>query len=204
MEYVPTAESVVTDYQLVTDDAGLEQVAADIRQAGCFSLRVLVDHSDALRAGIVGSRCPRAARSARYIRFVTPRGCTGPQLTTAAALAVLKPLLEDSAIEKIGHDLKTDALVLARHGVTLGGYGIDTMLASYLPRRHAFGASARGSGARASGPELLPRTPCADAAPKATPIADLPPDGTPTFAGERADLPLQLATRSRLDSRVRT
>ncbi len=44
----------------------------------------------------------------------------------------LKPLLEDASVAKIGHDLKFDAIVLARHGVTLRGLETDTMLASYL------------------------------------------------------------------------
>ena len=41
-------------------------------------------------------------------------------------------MLEDRAIAKVGHDLKFDAIVLARHGVTLRGLETDTMLASYL------------------------------------------------------------------------
>jgi hypothetical protein len=41
-------------------------------------------------------------------------------------------VLEDRAVRKIGHDLKFDAIVLARHGVTLQGLDLDTMLASYL------------------------------------------------------------------------
>ena len=35
-------------------------------------------------------------------------------------------------VEKVGHDVKYDAIVLARHGVVVGGPGFDTMLASYL------------------------------------------------------------------------
>ena len=44
----------------------------------------------------------------------------------------LKGVLEDPSIAKVGHDLKFDAIVLARHGVTLRGLETDTMLASYL------------------------------------------------------------------------
>ena len=42
------------------------------------------------------------------------------------------PVLEDPALRKVGHDLKFDAIVLARHGVTLRGLETDTMIASYL------------------------------------------------------------------------
>ncbi len=44
----------------------------------------------------------------------------------------LAPLLEDAQVEKVGHDVKYDAIVLARHGVKVAGPGFDTMLASYL------------------------------------------------------------------------
>ena len=47
-------------------------------------------------------------------------------------LDALKPVLEDPSVEKVGHDLKFDAIVLARHGIELAGIGVDTMLASYL------------------------------------------------------------------------
>ena len=41
-------------------------------------------------------------------------------------------MLEDPRFAKVGHDLKADAVVLARHGIALGGLEFDTMLASYL------------------------------------------------------------------------
>ena len=61
----------------------------------------------------------------------------GPSATSSGidqqtALQILKPLLEDPSVRKIGHDLKFDAIVLERHGVTLNGLETDTMLASYL------------------------------------------------------------------------
>jgi len=193
MEFAPTAESVVTDYQLVTDAAGLEQLASDIRQAGRFALRVLADHSDALRAGIVGIAVSTSARSARYMPVRHSGMHTGPQLTTAAVLSALKPLIEDAAIEKVGHDLKTDALVLARHGVTLHGYGIDTMLASYLLDATRSGHPLEEVALEHLGYKAITEDGLCGRGAKATPLADLPPDGTLTFACERADLALQLA-----------
>ncbi len=47
------------------------------------------------------------------------------------ALARLRPVLEDRAILKIGHDLKQAASVLARLGIDLAPYD-DTMLLSYV------------------------------------------------------------------------
>jgi DNA polymerase I len=53
------------------------------------------------------------------------------QMTAADALAVLKPLLEDRGVLKIGQNLKFDWQVLARHGIEIASYD-DTMLMSYV------------------------------------------------------------------------
>ena len=47
-------------------------------------------------------------------------------------LAQLKPLLEDPARPKAGHNLKYDMSVLANHGIALRGIAQDTMLESYV------------------------------------------------------------------------
>lgn len=54
------------------------------------------------------------------------------QLNREMVLEQLKPYLENSEIKKIGHHLKYDAHVLQNHGITLKGWGFDTMLASYV------------------------------------------------------------------------
>ena len=47
-------------------------------------------------------------------------------------LSALKPILEDPAVPKCGHNLKFDAGILIRNGVKLQGVVFDTMLASQL------------------------------------------------------------------------
>lgn len=49
-----------------------------------------------------------------------------------SALDLLKPILIDPKLPKIGHNIKYDYIVLARAGVKLQGIYFDTMLASYL------------------------------------------------------------------------
>ena len=54
------------------------------------------------------------------------------QIPMAEALNILRPVLEDPALRKIGQNIKYDALVLDREGVTLRGIDQDTMVLSYL------------------------------------------------------------------------
>lgn len=62
------------------------------------------------------------------------------QIPADEAMRMLRPILEDASIAKMGHNLKYDAMVLAAHGVTLRGIEFDSMIASYLldsgSRRH--------------------------------------------------------------------
>ena len=53
------------------------------------------------------------------------------QIAEEDALAVLKPLLEDKSVLKVGQNLKFDWLVFAQRGIEIEGYD-DTMLISYV------------------------------------------------------------------------
>jgi len=52
------------------------------------------------------------------------------QLDMAETLALLKPLLEESSVLKIGQNMKYDAKILARHGINTAPFD-DTLLMSY-------------------------------------------------------------------------
>jgi DNA polymerase I len=62
--------------------------------------------------------------------YVPVRHTEGPNL--AEAFSIVKPLLEDERIAKIGHNLKYDMLILRKEGIQTAGMLYDTMLASYL------------------------------------------------------------------------
>ncbi len=54
------------------------------------------------------------------------------QMAWSKALGILKDVMEDEGILKIGHNIKYDAEVLKRHGANLKGVCFDTMVASYV------------------------------------------------------------------------
>lgn len=61
-----------------------------------------------------------------------PLDNTPIQPDKSAVLARFKPILEDSAILKVGQNIKYDAIVLAKQGIEMQGMHFDTMIASYL------------------------------------------------------------------------
>ena len=114
-------------------------------------------------------------------------------LDQAAVLAALTLLVADEDVEKVGHDVKYDAIVLARHGVVVGGPGFDTMLASYLIDSTRAPHALEDLSLTYLGYKPLTEEGVYGKGAKATAAADLPASASLAYAGERADLPLQLA-----------
>ena len=204
MEFAPTAETVGKDYQAVTSDDELKSLAAELSQAGRFALRVIPDAPSAMRAGIVGIAFSTSARRARYVPFSNqpaPAGdlfdgqpqAAAPGADGTAALVALKPVIEDPAVRKIGHDLKFDAIVLARHGITLRGLDTDTMLASYLLDATRSAHPLEDLALEHAGYKALREEDVCGRGAKAVSFRHVPLERVRDFAGERSDLALQMS-----------
>src|SRR5690606_35313678 len=100
-------------------------------------------------------------------------------------IRALGPLLEDPAIAKIGHDLMTDMILLARHGVELRGIGLDTMLASYLLDSTRSGHDLESTALDFLGYRAQSVIDVCGKGAKAIPLAEAEPAAVLTFAGER-------------------
>jgi len=192
-EYAPSADSVAKTYRVVNTDDDLRAMADRLRAAGRFAFRVLPDQPSAMRAGIVGLAFSTAPREADYVP--TGHRALGaiPSIPIAQALAVLKPLLEDAAIPKLGHDLKFDSIMLRRHGVGLRGLETDTMLASYLIDATRSEHLLEDLALEYTNYKALKEEDVCGRGAKAMPLADLPVEAALNYAAERADLVIQLA-----------
>ncbi|HXI29158.1 MAG TPA: 5'-3' exonuclease H3TH domain-containing protein, partial [Vicinamibacterales bacterium] len=195
-EYAPDAKSTVKSYRTIVDADALRQLAGRIRSAGRVALRVLPDRPTAMRASIVGMAFSTAPRDADYVP-VGHRGLAGPTLRLEEAIDVLRPLLEDEAIRKTGHDLKFDAIVLARHGITLRGLETDTMLASFLLDSSRAEHLLEDLALEHTSYKALSEEDVCGRGVKALSLADVPVEAALDYAGERADLVGQLAPRFR-------
>ncbi len=194
-EFAPTAETVEKDYRLVRSPAELEAVVGELRASGRFAVRVLCDHHVAMRASIVGFSLSNGAQRASYVPVGHRTLDSGAQLSLSDAVGLLKPILEAGSIAKVGHDLKADVLVLARHGVTLRGLEQDSMLASYvLDSTRTTHRLEDVALEHAAYRPLSEEDVCGRGA-RAHRLGETPPEAVLDYAGERSDLALQLAER---------
>jgi DNA polymerase I len=206
MDYAPTAATIEKHYALVSSAEELAALVKALETADEIGLHVVTGDGGPMRAQTIGLAIATAPRTAWYL----PVGRTGgglldpvqEGLPLGEMLARLKPSLERASLTKVGHDLKTAAILLARGGVTLAGLGLDAMLGSYLidPTRSAH--TLEDTAIEHLGYKALTEADLTGKGAKATPLGELPSDAVKDFACERADLPLQLAPAlaARLDA----
>jgi DNA polymerase-1 len=192
-EYAPTADTIAKAYRVVNTADALHALADRLRSAKRFALRVLPDKPSAMRASIVGLAFSTGPHDADYVPTGHHALSGEASMPASDALAALGPILEDASILKSGHDLKFDAIVLARHGVTLRGLDTDTMLCSYLIDATRSEHRLEDLTLEYTSYKALKEEDLCGRGVKAVSMADLPVEAALNFAGERADLVGQLA-----------
>ncbi|MDM1339291.1 DNA polymerase I [Acinetobacter indicus] len=119
-------------YHTVLSPADWDVLFQRLSTATRFAFDTETTSLDYRIAQIVGFSVAFDATEAFYVPLAHDYAGAPEQLNREAVLAQIKPILENPAVEKIGHHLKYDAHVLENHGIHLQGWYFDTMLASYV------------------------------------------------------------------------
>ncbi len=180
------------DYVTITEVAELERWIDEARGANLFSLAVQTDGADYMRARLVGlSICIEPGR-AGYVPLAHDYAGAPAQLPLDEVLAALRPLLEDAAAGKVGHDQKLVAHVLANHGIAIAGLRYDQMLESYVWNSTATSHELDDDAAHYLGMTPLTLVEVAGKGAKQLPWGQVPVDRATEYAAQNADLALRL------------
>lgn len=107
----------------------LAELKTRLESAGWISFDTETTHTDPMLADLVGISVAVDSEKGYYI----PVGHqTGKQLPFQEVIDALKPALENQTIQKAGHNLKYDGLVLSAYGIRVQPYTFDSMLAGWL------------------------------------------------------------------------
>jgi DNA polymerase-1 len=131
------AVASAADYRTVLTESALDELIAELKDAGSFALDTETTSLVAVQAELVGLSFAVRPASGWYIPLRHRYLGVAEQLPVALVLEKLRPLLEDPRYGKIGQNIKYDALVLRNAGITLQGITIDTMVLSYVTHPEA-------------------------------------------------------------------
>jgi DNA polymerase-1 len=120
------------DYRLVHSIEELSDLVSRLKTAQVFAIDTETTSKNPMKAKLVGLSFSMKADEAFYIPCAHDYPDMPEQLALKDVIDLLKPVLENPDIKKIGQNIKYDWIVLDRHGINLEGVVFDTMLASYL------------------------------------------------------------------------
>ncbi|WP_114962105.1 DNA polymerase I [Tritonibacter mobilis] len=185
------------EYTTVRDAETLQQWIDLIREHGYVAVDTETTGLNEMIADLVGICLCVVPGQACYVPLTHKAGNSGDlfgsddlaegQMPLAQALEMLKPVLEDDAILKIGQNMKYDAKIFARNGIDVApiddtmllsyalhggmhGHGMDTLSERYLDHQPIPIKSLLGSGKSAI---TFDRVPIEDATPYAAEDADI-------------------------------
>lgn len=126
-----TAESDVS-YKTVLNEADFNDWLEKLQSVPLFAFDCETTSLNYMQAELVGLSFSATATEAAYIPLAHDYPDAPKQLERTWVLARLKPLLENSAIHKVGQHIKYDMNVLRRYEIHVQGVAHDTMLESYV------------------------------------------------------------------------
>src|SRR5919112_6408062 len=128
----------VTAYETVTSLERLREWVAQAREQGYVAVATETSDLDANRADLVGFSLALEPGKACYVPLqhrdesdLFGGGIVKGQIPVTDALDVIRPMLEDASVLKIGQNMKYDWIVFKRHGIEVRPFD-DTMLISYV------------------------------------------------------------------------
>ena len=199
-----TAATVPFDtstYETVRSMSTLDQWIRQINERGYVAIDTETTSLDEMRAELVGISLCVEAGQACYIPL-THKADGGDDLfgTTELAqdqlpldhvLQVLKPVLENPAVLKIGQNMKYDAKIFARYGVNVAPID-DTMLISYALHGGLHGHGMDTLSERYLAHETIPIKPLLGSGKSAITFDKVSINDATPYAAEDADVTLRL------------
>ena len=131
-EALPAIQIDRSRYETLLTEADLNRWVKKLNQAKLFALDTETDNLDYMAANLVGISFALENGEAAYLPLQLDYLGAPKTLEKTTALTLLKPVLENPAIQKVGQNFKYDLTIFARNGIDVQGVAFDTMLESYV------------------------------------------------------------------------
>jgi DNA polymerase I len=127
-----THATPAANYEVILTQTRFAAWLETLKTAELMALDVETDSPDYMRAQAVGLSFAVEPGRGAYVPLGHDYAGAPEQLSRAAVLGALRPLLEDEHKAKLGHNLKLDRNVLANYGISMTGIKHDSMIESYV------------------------------------------------------------------------
>ena len=131
-EALPPIQIDRSRYETLLTEADLNRWVEKLKQAKLFALDTETDNLDYMAANLVGISFALENGEAAYLPLQLDYLGAPKTLEKTTALTLLKPVLENPSIQKVGQNFKYDLTIFARNGIDVQGVAFDTMLESYV------------------------------------------------------------------------
>ena len=131
-EALPAIQIDRSRYETLLTEADLNHWVEKLKQAKLFALDTETDNLDYMAANLVGISFALENGEAAYLPLQLDYLGAPKTLEKTTALTLLKPILENPTIQKVGQNFKYDLTIFARNGIDVQGVAFDTMLESYV------------------------------------------------------------------------
>ena len=200
----PQAEDIpfdATNYECVRDAAALLKWIDQAYERGWLAVDTETTGLNEMIADLVGISLSVEPGEACYIPLIHRENASddlfgsdalaADQMPLGEALALLKPVLEDPSILKIGQNMKYDAKIFARLGIQVAPID-DTMLMSYAMHAGEHGHGMDTLSERYLGHTPIPIKPLLGSGKSAITFDKVPINEATAYAAEDADITLRL------------
>jgi DNA polymerase-1 len=195
------AASVTIDaskYETVFDADKLNSLFDEARWSGILAFDTETTSLDPMRADLVGFSFALEPGRAYYVPLIHTSGDDllgdghdDRQIPSDKALALLKSVLEDPTILKIGQNMKYDMAIMANHDIAVAPFD-DTMLLSYVSGAGTGGHGMDELSTRWLGHTPIPYKEVAGSGKSMITFDKVPIDKATAYAAEDADITLLL------------
>jgi DNA polymerase-1 len=127
----PLSETGATcDYRLVATEEQFVAFLDQLKSQKRFAFDTETDNLGAMRSSVVGMSFSWEKCTGFYVPVRGPEGQI--HLPMDRVLPAIKSILEDPSIQKVGHNIKYDLLVMRNIGVDVQGVALDSLVAAFL------------------------------------------------------------------------
>lgn len=195
-EPAPPSTAIATtcegcDYRLVRTPKELQLFLTELKKQKRFAFDTETDALGAMRSELVGMSFSWKPGTGWYLAVAGPEGQV--VLDRDQTLSKLKPILENPAIKKVGHNVKYDLLVMRQAGVNVKGVSLDTMIGAFVLDATRFQYGMDRLALDLLNIKKIPTSDLIGSGSKQISMRLVDPAKVATYAAEDADVTLRLA-----------